>query len=79
MMSLTVAGGVLDAAEADEHGLHRLGHPDQPERDLGGDAERALAADERAEQVVAGVLRGRAAEVHDGAVGQHDLGAQSRG
>ena len=57
--------GVLDAAEADEHRLHRLGDADEPQRQLGGDAERPLAADERAEQVVAGVLRRRPAEVHD--------------
>ena len=69
------AGGVLDAAEADEHRLHRLGHPDRPHGHLGGDAERALAADERAEQVVARVLGRGAAEVHDLAVRQHDLRA----
>ena len=58
---------------AGEQGAHRLGQPHQPDGDLGGDAERALGADERAEQVVAGRVGRLAAEPHDVAVGRDDL------
>ena len=47
-----------------------LGRGDHPQRDPGGHAERALGADERAEQVIAG---GVAVERHLRAVGEHDL------
>ncbi len=46
-----------------------------PERDLGRDAEGALAAHEGPEQVVAGMLRRRPAEVHHLAAGEHDGGS----
>ena len=58
--------------ERDER-LHRLRHRHHPQPDLRGDAERALGADERAEQVVAGRVELRAAERDDLAVGEHDL------
>ena len=65
MMSLTQPAASSTEREADEHRLHRLGHPDQPQGQRRRDAEGALAADERAEQVVAGVLGRGAAEVDD--------------
>ena len=59
--------------EGGEQRTHRLGLPDQADGDLGGDAERPLRADEGAEQVVAGRVRGRAAEPDEVAVGRDDL------
>ena len=44
--------GIVDGAEAGENGLHRLRRPHQPDRRLGDDAQRALAADDRADEVV---------------------------
>ena len=54
--------GLVGALEADEQRAHLLGQPDQPHGRGGDDAEGALGADDRAEQVVAGAVRGRAAE-----------------
>ena len=50
-----------------------LGQRHHPQPDLGRDAERALGADERAEQVVAGRVELRPTELDHLAVGQHDL------
>ena len=52
------------------------GHDPQPH--LRGDAERALGADERAEQVVAGRVELVAADLDHLAVGEHDLEAGAR-
>ena len=51
--------------EADEDRAHLLGQPDQPDGRRGDDAERALGADDGAEQVVAGAVGGGAAERDD--------------
>ncbi len=66
-------GGVIHRYEVDEQGADggRIGR--QPDRDTRRDAERALAAHERAAQVVAGRLRVEAAERHHGRVRQHHL------
>jgi hypothetical protein len=55
--------------------LDRLGQRREPHRHLGHHAERALAADHGADQVVARAA-GRAAEPGDAAVGQHQLQAE---
>ncbi len=47
---------------------HVLRQPDQPHGDGGDDAERALGADDRAEQVVAGRVGRGAAELDHVAV-----------
>ena len=59
--------------ERDERAARAPGAGIDPQRDLRGDAERALGADERAEQVVARAGRALAAELHQLAVGEHDL------
>ena len=62
--------------EADQDRAHLLGQPDQPDGGGGDDAEGALGADDRAEQVVAGGVGGRAAERHGVAVGGDEVGAE---
>ena len=54
--------GLVGGLEADQQRAHLLGQPDQPDGHRGDDAERALGADDGAEQVVAGAVRRRAAE-----------------
>jgi hypothetical protein len=66
------AARVVDVVEEGEQRLHGLGQRQQPDVDLGGDAERPLAADEQPRQVQPGILAGAAAEPDDAAVGQHD-------
>ena len=53
---------LVGAVEADQDRADLLGQPDQPDGGRGDDAERALGADDRAEQVVAGAVRRDAAE-----------------
>ena len=67
---LARVAGVLE--EGDER-AHRLRLRDHPQPDLRRHAERALGADERAEQVVAGPVELLAADLHELAVGQHEL------
>ena len=62
--------GVGGVGEEREHRTHRLRRRDHPQRDLRGHAERALGADERPQEVVAGVI---AAQRDRGAVGEHDI------
>ena len=67
---------LVGAGERGEQRADRLRQPHQPHRHLGGDAQRALRADERAEQVVAGRVGGPAAEPDQVAVGRDDLDAR---
>src|SRR5215210_1388914 len=70
--------GTLGILEASKQGSHRLRDAAQPERDPGGDTQRPLRADERAEQVVAGsIWRPSATDVRHRAVRQHDLRAHN--
>ena len=69
------AGG-LDLGETDHQGAGGLRLLQDPHRDLGDDAEQAFGAGDDAHQVVAGVLRGLAADAQDLARHQHDLAAQ---
>ena len=66
-------GRIVHRHEVDQQRAHRRRIGRQPHRDAGRDAERALAADEHAAEVVAGRLRVEPAEHHDSTVGQHDL------
>ena len=71
------AAGRVGVGEGGEQRLDRLGRAQQPHRDLGRDPERALRADERADEVVAGGVGRRAgAELDDLAVGRDDLEAR---
>ena len=65
-----------DRREVGQQRLHGLGHPHQPHGDLRDDPERALRAEHHAAQVRPGLLAGVAADRHQRAVGQHDLGGQ---
>ncbi len=62
--------------EAGEQRPHALGPAQDAERDAGRDAERALGADQDAHQVEPVVVEPLPAEVHDVAVGEHDLEAR---
>ena len=73
MIPLTVAAASSIAVKSSSSVRTRGGFGHEPHRDRGGDAHRALAADEAAAQVVARLVGLEAAEPRDGAVGQHDL------
>ena len=75
MIADVAAPACVGGGERGEQGAHRLGQPGQPHGHLGGDAERALRADERAEQVVAGRVRRPPPSSHQVAVGGDDLAA----
>ena len=60
---------VAHRGERREHRLRRLGNANDAEHHLGHDAERPLAADHHAEQVIAGGIAHRPAELRDLAVG----------
>ena len=66
-----VAGGLEEGHER----AHRLGRGHDADDDLRRHAERALGADEDPAQVVAGQVELLAAQLHDRAVGEHDLQA----
>src|SRR5215211_1061130 len=67
--------GLLRVLERREQRPYVLGLAQDPERYLGGDAQRTFRADEGAEELVAGgVGRLAAADVDDRAVGQDHLG-----
>ena len=68
--------GRVDRVEAGEQRQHRLGPPQQPQRRLRDDGERAFRADEHAEQIEPGRVERGAAEVHELAVRQHGLDAE---
>ena len=79
MMALTAAAASRTDGKPSSSVRDRRRERREPHRDPGGDAERALAADERAPQVVAGRLGVEAAEHRDLAVGQHDLEGEDVG
>ena len=60
---------VVDRIEHGEHRADALRIAREPDPDLGDDAERAFAADDRADQVGPGRILGRSAESDDFAVG----------
>ena len=66
-------------SEGGEQRRHGLGPAQDAQRDLGHDPERALGADEHAEQVGAVRLERLAAELDELAVGQHDRRRPRRG
>ena len=72
-------GAVVDAGEVEQQRAHDRRDRRQAHGDLRRDAERALAADERAAEVVARGLGLEPAEHRDPAVGQHDLDGQDVG
>ena len=65
--------GLPGGVEEGDERAGGLGHRHHPQPHLRGDAERALGAHERAEQVVAGRVEFHPAEGDHLAVGQHDL------
>ena len=66
----------LAGVEADQHRPRALGGAQDAHGRLGDDAELALRADDQAEEVVAGAVEMRAADLDDGAVDQHHLDAE---
>ena len=76
MIALTVAVPSSTALEVEQHRAHRGWRLGQLDADLGGDAEHALAADERAPQVEAARLGVLAADDDDLALREHDLEAE---
>ena len=70
-----LAGGV-GVGEGREEGLDRLGRAGQPDDDLGRDAEGALGADDGAEQVVARLVGGLAADLDEVPGGRDELEAR---
>ena len=68
--------GVVDRVEHGEHRAVALRIAGEPDPDFGDDGERALAADDRADQVEAGRIFGRAAEADDLALGRDDFEAE---
>ena len=64
---------IVDAGEVHQHRADHRWVLRQPHAHLGGDAAHALAADERAAQVVAVRLGFVATQLRDLAVGQHDF------
>ena len=73
MIPLTVAAASSIDVKSSSSVRTTGGSGSEPHRDAGGDAHRALAADEAAPQVVAGLVGLEAAEQRDRAVGQHDV------
>ena len=73
MIALTQAAASSIDSEVDEQRAQRRRIGREPHCDLRRDAERSLAADEHAAQVVAGGLGLEAAERRQRPVGQHDL------
>jgi hypothetical protein len=65
------ARGILETREVGEQRAHRFGIGRQPDGDVEGDAEASLAADERAEQIVAAGLAVGVAQRDDLAIGEH--------
>ena len=63
MIADTAAPASSVLGNAGQQGPHGLRRAHQPDGHLGGDAERALRADDRAEQVVAGRVGRLAAEL----------------
>ena len=59
---------IAHAVERGENGLRGLGDADDPQHHLGHDAERALAADDDAEEVVARSVSNSASEPRDASV-----------
>ena len=73
MIPLTVAAASSIDVKSSSSVRDRRRVRREAHRDPGGDAHRALAADEAAAQVVAGLVGLEAAEQRDRAVGEHDL------
>ena len=76
MMSDTAPPPASIVSNAGEQRLHRFGPAQDPHRHLRDDRERAFRSDEQPEQIRAGRVDQRAAEVHDLPVGQHGLDAE---
>ena len=76
MISDTAAPAASVESNAARIVLHRLRHAQDAQRHLRDDRERAFRSDERAEQIEAGRVERRPAEVHHLAVRQHRLDAE---
>ena len=76
MIAETAAPAASIERNAGEQRAHGLGLAHDAQRDLGGDPERPLGADEDAEQVGPVGVERLAAELDDLAVGQHDRRAR---
>ena len=71
--------GVAHGVERRQNRLRRFGDANDAQHDLGHDAERPLAADHHAEQVVAWGVAHDAAELRDPAVGGDERRRRARG
>ena len=76
MMADTASPAASIDAKPASSVVHRLGAPQQPQRRLRDDRQRALRSDEHAEQIEARRIEHGAAEVHELAVGQHGFDAE---
>jgi hypothetical protein len=67
-------GGIAHLVKAGDRRHDAFWQSAQPQRDLGGDRQRPLRADEQADQIVAArAFQGIAAQVQDFAGGQHNI------
>ena len=67
------ARGGIDAWEIGEQRVHHVGQWHESHRDLGGDTEASLTANEQAQQVVAVRFTERVAQLRARAVGEHHV------
>ena len=76
MMSLIACGQSSTESKTREHRAEALRIARQADPDLGDDGQRALAADEHADQIEPGRIFGGTAESDDLALGRDDLEAE---
>ena len=76
MMAATQPAAASFELEAEQHRARALCRLEQPHGDLGDDAELAFRSDDQSEEIVAGRIEARAANIDDLAVHQHDADAE---
>ena len=76
MMAADALAGGLAGVEAEQHRPRAFGGAQDAHGCLGGDAELALRADHQAQQIVAGRIEVRAADLDHLAIHQHHLQAE---
>ena len=76
MMAATQAPAVSLELEAEQHRPRAFRRLEQAHGDLGDDAELAFRADDQSEEIVAGRIEARAADIDDLAVHQHHADAE---
>ena len=76
MMAATQAPAASLEFEAEQHRPRAFRRLEQAHGDLGDDAELAFGADDQSEEIVAGRIEARAADIDDLAVHQHDAHAE---